>query len=604
MDPGEEPWDRCAAGMPRRTMGLPYGEDPSDGWHREQHPRLPALRQHGSSRAARDLPLRTTSIEAELRAVMAERREAEAEAAPKRRAGPNARLTALQGGLLGDPRRPLVCADAPPGAPHRRAPWPTSHSPRAPRSSSVAARSAAASPTTSRARGHRRRPLERHELTAGTTWHAAGLITSAGMPTRPPCGCRATPASSATLHSRRPARTPGSARSAICTSPCTPQRLETRHAARRSSSAALGVTVEMVGGRGGWPQLSPIGAVDDILAAAYVADEGRANPAGVATGAIARAPPRAGVDHRQGRVRDRASRPTTARVTAVDHRRRRRRVRDRRARGRLVVARARAAARGIDIPLQAAEHYYLLTAPFDGVHRDLPVSKTPTATATTARRAAACWSGCSSRAAPWSLDGSADLGFAALPPDWDRMARFLSDAMDRFPSLHDAGIRQFFCGRRASRRTTARCSARCPSSGVLRRVRAELARHPAVGRRGLDDRASGSSTASRRSRSRGSRRTGSCRSWPRGRSASRRRSSSSARCSATLRSRPGGRGPRAGLAGRRSTTGSPMPAPTSWCSRATRCQSGSLPKASARATAGVAARPVVRGVRRGTPGDP
>ena len=32
-----------------------------------------------------DLPLRTTSIEAELRAVMAERREAEAEVAPKRR---------------------------------------------------------------------------------------------------------------------------------------------------------------------------------------------------------------------------------------------------------------------------------------------------------------------------------------------------------------------------------------------------------------------------------------------------------------------------------------------------------------------------------------
>jgi hypothetical protein len=32
-----------------------------------------------------DLPLRTTSIEAELRAVMAERRDAEAEEAPKRR---------------------------------------------------------------------------------------------------------------------------------------------------------------------------------------------------------------------------------------------------------------------------------------------------------------------------------------------------------------------------------------------------------------------------------------------------------------------------------------------------------------------------------------
>jgi 4-methylaminobutanoate oxidase (formaldehyde-forming) len=34
--------------------------------------------------------------------------------------------------------------------------------------------------------------LERKELTSGTTWHAAGLITSAGMPTETSCGCRAT----------------------------------------------------------------------------------------------------------------------------------------------------------------------------------------------------------------------------------------------------------------------------------------------------------------------------------------------------------------------------------------------------------------------------
>ena len=51
------------------------------------------------------------------------------------------------------------------------------------------------------------------------------------------------------------------------------------------------------------------------------------------------------------------------------------------------------------------------------------------------------------KAAPWSLDRiDPDLGFAVLPPDWDRMAPYLSDAMDRFASLHDAGIRQFFCG--------------------------------------------------------------------------------------------------------------------------------------------------------------
>ena len=32
---------------------------------------------------------------------------------------------------------------------------------------------------------------------------------------------------------------------------------------------------------------------------------------------------------------------------------------------------------GVDVPLQAAEHYYLLTEPIAGVHRDLPVIEDP-----------------------------------------------------------------------------------------------------------------------------------------------------------------------------------------------------------------------------------
>jgi 4-methylaminobutanoate oxidase (formaldehyde-forming) len=50
-------------------------------------------------------------------------------------------------------------------------------------------------------------------------------------------------------------------------------------------------------------------------------------------------------------------------------------------------------------------------------------------------------------AAAWSLDGvPRDLQFASLPPDWDRVGPFLKGAMDRFPSLHDAGVRTMFCG--------------------------------------------------------------------------------------------------------------------------------------------------------------
>ncbi|MCJ7832221.1 MAG: FAD-dependent oxidoreductase, partial [Actinobacteria bacterium] len=50
-------------------------------------------------------------------------------------------------------------------------------------------------------------------------------------------------------------------------------------------------------------------------------------------------------------------------------------------------------------------------------------------------------------AAPWSLDQiDPELGFAVLPPDWDRTGGFLADALERFPDLENVGIRQFFCG--------------------------------------------------------------------------------------------------------------------------------------------------------------
>ena len=66
------------------------------------------------------------------------------------------------------------------------------------------------------------------------------------------------------------------------------------------------------------------------------------------------------------------------------------------------------------------------------------------------------------------------------------MAGFLSDAMDRFPSLHDAGIREFFCGPESFTSDHGPLLGEVPElRGFLRRVRAELARHPAVGRRGL-----------------------------------------------------------------------------------------------------------------------
>ena len=116
-----------------------------------------------------------------------------------------------------------------------------------------------------------------------------------------------------------------------------------------------------------------------------------------------RAPRARGVDHRQGRVGDRAPHRRTAGSPPSSPTRATSSARPSSRRG-PVVARAGRGACGIDVPLQAAEHYYLLTEPIDGrAPRPAGRSRTRTATRTTARRAAACSSACSSR---WVRRGS------------------------------------------------------------------------------------------------------------------------------------------------------------------------------------------------------
>jgi heterotetrameric sarcosine oxidase gamma subunit len=285
--------------------------------------------------------------------------------------------------------------------------------------------------------------LERKELTAGTTWHAAGLITSAGMPTETYLWmARYTTGLLPTLTSETGQdtgfRTIGHLH--LCS---TPQRLET--VTREATFArAHGVPVEMVGPEEvakHWPAAK----VDDVLAAAWVPDEGRANPADVAQ-AYAKGARAAGATIVEGVtvtgfttangavtgvITDRGPIETETVVVAAG-----------------MWGRQLGELAGVSLPLQAAEHYYLLTDEVEWAHPDLPVVEDPDRYGYYREEGGGILVGLfEPNAAPWSLDQiPQDLGFAVLPPDWDRMAGFLSDAMDRFPSLHDAGIRQFFCG--------------------------------------------------------------------------------------------------------------------------------------------------------------
>src|SRR5204862_5583336 len=152
----------------------------------------------------------------------------------------------------------------------------------------------------------------------------------------------------------------------------TPQRLE---ALRRSSAWQRGMgcnEVEISAKE--LAAMWPLARTDDVLAAFYVADEGRADPVGVAT-SLAKGARQLGVRVIEGvaatgvQIRGRRVSAVLTEAGPIETE--------------VVVnaagmwARQFGALAGVAVPLQAAEHYYLLTDTVPGMDADLPVIEDP-----------------------------------------------------------------------------------------------------------------------------------------------------------------------------------------------------------------------------------
>ena len=285
--------------------------------------------------------------------------------------------------------------------------------------------------------------LEQHRLTAGTTWHAAGLITSAGMTDETALFFSRY---SRDLYTRLEAETGHSTgfrpvgHLSLATSP---ERLE---ALRREAAWMHGFGVEDV-------EVSPrevaamwpLARTDDVLSAFYVADEGRADPVGVAT-ALAKGAQQRGVRIIEG-VAATGVELAGRRVRAV-------RTEQGRIETEVVVnaagmwARQFGALAGVSVPLQAAEHYYLLTDTVPGMDPDLPVIEDPDNYGYYRPEGDGMLVGLFEPVgAPWSVaEVPDDFSFGKISPDWDRMAPFLEPALARIPVLAETGVRTLFCG--------------------------------------------------------------------------------------------------------------------------------------------------------------
>ncbi len=285
--------------------------------------------------------------------------------------------------------------------------------------------------------------LERDRLTSGTTWHAAGLIVTFGSLSHTSTEMRIY---TRDLYARLEAETglsTGFAPIGFIEVACDEGRLEEY---RRVSTfnRYCGVDVHEISAAE-VRELFPIAKTDDILAGFYVKEDGKANPVDVtmalAKGArmqgatIIEGAPVTGILTKNGAVA--GVRTAYGDVEAE-----------------FVVncggmwGRQLGALAGVNVPLQAAEHYYLITDKIPGISPSWPVLEDPGSYGYFREEVGGLMVGLfEARCAPWKVGGvPGDFSFGEITPDWDRMGPYVETAMRRVPACLEVGIRKFFCG--------------------------------------------------------------------------------------------------------------------------------------------------------------
>jgi len=103
---------------------------------------------------------------------------------------------------------------------------------------------------------------------------------------------------------------------------------------------------------------------------------------------------------------------------------------------------------GLVLPLQAAEHYYLITEDM-GISKDFTVIEDPSTFTYYREEGGGLMLGLfePNDAAVWNLDRIPDdFEFGEIDPDWDRVTPHLEKSYSRVPSALEAGIKKLFCG--------------------------------------------------------------------------------------------------------------------------------------------------------------
>ncbi|TPK36445.1 FAD-dependent oxidoreductase [Mesorhizobium sp. B2-5-4] len=287
--------------------------------------------------------------------------------------------------------------------------------------------------------------LERKQLTSGTTWHAAGLIGQL----RGSQNMTRLAKYSADLYIKLEAETEvgtGMRQVGSITVALTEER---KHEIYRQASLARAFDVDV---REISPnevkEMYPHLNVSDVVGAVHLPLDGQCDPANIAM-ALAKGARQRGatiaenvkvtkVHTKNGRVsgvswaqgEDQGTIETDIVVNCAG-----------------MWARDLGARNGVNIPLHACEHFYLVTEPIPSLGR-LPVLRVPDECAYYKEDAGKMMLGAFEPAAkPWGMEGiREDFCFDQLPEDMDHFEPILEMGVNRMPMLATAGIHTFFNG--------------------------------------------------------------------------------------------------------------------------------------------------------------
>ena len=284
--------------------------------------------------------------------------------------------------------------------------------------------------------------LERKQLASGTTWHAAGLVRS---------NIGSATLSKIAMHSQPlfkeledfTGQATGFKQNGSLGIADNPARFE-EHCRAADFAAALGVEAHMVdateAGRR-WPFLE----TGDLLGALWYPTDGQVNPLDYAM-ALAKGARQLGVQIFEN-VKATGLQTSRGRISGVET-----------ADGVIATpvavnaagmwARDFGALGQTPVPVQACEHFYVVTEAIPDLPSDLPVLRDMDGCAYYKEDAGKLLLGAfEPHAKPWGMDGiPEDFCFDELPEDFDHFMPILEHAMRRVPVMGEIGLRKFFNG--------------------------------------------------------------------------------------------------------------------------------------------------------------